>query len=383
LVATDSPSQCSNATLAARCICAGGTRRSATGGDARSAIPIASLATVDAARTGRLTLAELFARYEREVSAHKKGVQPLEDRRRIALWTVALRGVRDVRAIDPPTLDRFVRDRRAGRIAVLGDDGKPLKLKKRPSDTTIGADLVFLNAVLNWACKVRTSDGGRLLSDNPLRGYPIPHSKNPKRPVASYDRYLAIRVHADQVDPQQFFGAFMDLIEALGWRVTAVCELLASDVERTASSQAPHGRIRKRGEVDKEGVDMWLPLSESARAAVDAVLRANPVIGARPLFPAPKAKRGRAAAPRSRFHARDLLERAEAAAELEPLDGGDFHAYRLAWATARKHLPAADVAHAGGWRDLRSLERSYQRIDDETLLAVVTELRKLRDVRGG
>jgi hypothetical protein len=104
------------------------------------------------------------------------------------------------------------------------------------------------------------------------------------------------------------------------------------------------------------------------------------VIGARPLFPAPKSKRGRAAAPWSRYHARDLLERAETAAELKPLDGGDFHAYRRKWGTERKHLPAADVAHAGGWRDLRSLERSYQRVDDETLLAVVTERRKLRDV---
>jgi hypothetical protein len=89
----------------------------------------------------------------------------------------------------------------------------------------------------------------------------------------------------------------------------------------------------------------------------------------------------RAAAPWSRYHARDLLERAETAAELPQLDGGDFHAYRRAWATARKHLPAADVAHAGGWRDLRSLERSYQRVDDETLLAVVTEPRKLRDAK--
>jgi integrase len=172
----------------------------------------------------------------------------------------------------------------------------------------------------------------------------------------------------------------MDLIEALGWRVTAICELLATDVELTDSAKAPHGRIRKRGEVDKEGVDMWVPLSESARAAIDAVLRVNPVVGNRPLFPAPKAKRGHTTAPWSRYHARDLLERAEAEAEPAPLDGGDFHAYRRAWATARKHLPAADVAHAGGWRDLRSLERSYQRVDDATLLAVVTEPRKLRDI---
>ena len=103
-----------------------------------------------------------------EVSAHKKGVQPTEDRRRIALWAAVLREIRDVRAIDAPTLDRFVRDRRAGRISVLGEEGKPLRLAKKPSDTTIGGELVFLNRVLNWACKVRTPDGGRLLQDNPL-----------------------------------------------------------------------------------------------------------------------------------------------------------------------------------------------------------------------
>jgi hypothetical protein len=78
--------------------------------------------------------------------------------------------------------------------------------------------------------------------------------------------------------------------------------------------------------------------------------------------------------------ARGLLQRAESLAELEPLEGGDFHPYRRAWATARKHLPAQDVAAAGGWRNLRSLERCYQQIDEQTLLAVVTEPRRLREV---
>jgi hypothetical protein len=45
----------------------------------------------------------------------------------------------------------------------------------------------------------------------------------------------------------------------------------------------------------------------------------------------------------------------------------------------RKHLPSRDVAAAGGWRDLRTMERSYQRADEHTLLAVVTESAKLRD----
>jgi integrase len=193
--------------------------------------------------------------------------------------------------------------------------------------------------------------------------------------VASYDRYLTIRAHADAIDPQGLFGAFLDLIEALGWRVSAVCGLLASDVDLVPGQSSPHGRIHKRAETDKESVDQWVPLSEPARVALEAVRRINPVVGARPLFPAPKVH-GR---PWSRFHARDLLERAETAAGLSALDGGDFHAYRRKWAVERKHLPTADVAALGSWRDFRSLERSYRRTDDATMLAVATEPRKLRD----
>ena len=68
------------------------------------------------------------------------------------------------------------------------------------------------------------------------------------------------------------------------------------------------------------------------------------MIGEAPLFPAPR----RAGRSWTRHHAKDLLERSEVAAELEPLEGSDFHAYRRAWATARKHLPLKDVAEAGG-----------------------------------
>lgn len=340
------------------------------------------LAATDAARTGRVSPIELFARYEREVTRHKKGVQPAEDRRRIALWTAALRDLRDVRAIDPPTLDRFIRDRRAGKVAATNDDGDPIKLKRKPSDTTIGADLVFLNSVLNWACKVRTPDGSRLLADNPMKGYAIPQSKNPRRPVATYDRYVKIRKKADAVDPQRLFGPFLDLVEALGWRVSAICQLAASDVDLKKSPAAPHGRIHKAGESDKEGVDMWIPLSPDARAAIDQVRKVNPVVGARPLFPSPKTPKGKTPKPWTRWHARDLLERAEAAAKLDPLEGGDWHPFRRKWSIERKHLPDADVMYAGGWDDPRSLHKSYQLPDERTLLAVVTEPRKLRDVKG-
>ena len=78
----------------------------------------------------------------------------------------------------------------------------------------------------------------------------------------------------------------------------------------------------------------------------------------------------------TRFLARDLLERAEKLAGVEHCGG--FHAYRRKWATERKHLSLKDVMEAGAWNDSRSLEICYQQVDESTLLAVVTEPRKLR-----
>jgi hypothetical protein len=81
----------------------------------------------------------------------------------------------------------------------------------------------------------------------------------------SYDRFLKIRDKANVVDPQRSFAAFLDVVEGLGWRVTATCQLKASDVDRKRDKTAPNGRIRKRADVDKEGVEMWIPLSETVR----------------------------------------------------------------------------------------------------------------------
>jgi hypothetical protein len=47
------------------------------------------------------------------------------------------------------------------------------------------------------------------------------------------------------------------------------------------------------------------------------------------------------------------------------------------------HTPMAnaDVMKARGWRDPRSLTDAYQQPDEETLLRVVSEKRKLRDAK--
>lgn len=97
---------------------------------------------------------------------------------------------------------------------------------------------------------------------------------------------------------------------------------------------------------------MWVPPSESTRAALDRLAERNPVIGDSPLFPAQRGGR-----PWTRHRAKELLHRAERLAGLAPLDGGDFHPYRRAWATARKHLPVQDVMKAGGWRDIATFQQ--------------------------
>ncbi|HWV56230.1 MAG TPA: tyrosine-type recombinase/integrase [Longimicrobiales bacterium] len=322
------------------------------------------LAAAEARAKGRVTLSMLFARYETEVSIHKKGSQPREDARRIRLWTHFLGGDTDPHAITKAKLRRFVRLRRAGQIRIPGAN-----LSKSPGETTIGADIVFLQSVLNWGVEAE------LLEYNPARGFKRPRTPQAsrRRPVATWDRFLRVYRHTDRIDRQRLFRPFLMLVQELGWRVSAICALRASDIRRRATEHAPYGEIRKRGAHDKKGVDQWIPLSRRAREAVDLLLRRRPIVGEAWLFPSPRNERK----PWRRQHARDLLERAEKRAKLKPLEGGDFHPYRRKWATERKHHPLADVMRAGGWDDPRSLQECYQLADEVATFAVVSEPRKL------
>jgi hypothetical protein len=74
------------------------------------------------------------------------------------------------------------------------------------------------------------------------------------------------------------------------------------------------------------------------------------------------------------------LAAAERMAKLPKLEGGLWHPYRRKWATERKHLPLKDVAAAGGWKDVETLLTCYQQPDQQTLLAVMSEPRKLHDL---
>jgi len=75
------------------------------------------------------------------------------------------------------------------------------------------------------------------------------------------------------------------------------------------------------------------------------------------------------------------LREGERIAGLVPRPGSLWHAYRRKWAPERKHLPDADVAAAGGWKNTVSLRTAYQQADPETILKVVLEAGELREAR--
>jgi hypothetical protein len=139
------------------------------------------------------------------------------------------------------------------------------------------------------------------------------------------------------------------------------------DLRLAATPSAPHGAIRWPGSTDKEGKEWVALIDATVRAALDRIQAERPGIGAAYLFPAPADP----AQPIDYGLASEWLRRAEKLAGLPKLERRIWHPYRRKWATARKHLPLADVAAAGGWKSTQTLTKCYQQPDDATILAVV------------
>ena len=94
-----------------------------------------------------------------------------------------------------------------------------------------------------------------------------------------------------------------------------------------------------------------------------------------PLFAAPESRDG--ITDRHLFD--KWLSHAEKVAKLPKLDGSLWHAYRRKWATERKQSNPKDVAAAGGWKDVSTLLEVYQQSDETSVLAVMSEPKKLRE----
>ena len=295
---------------------------------------------------------------------------------RRALFEAAWGREKAVGDIGQADVKLFARRRRKGAL-------RPEKSRMATvREGTIEADLRWLSVVFRWAMGFRVN-GRPLVDANPLAVLKRPKPKNVRRPVASHERYVETLKQADTVDPDCRLACMLALARYTGHRENAICRLRANDFLRTKEEvraalgalgfderQAdyyPHGGLRWRAESDKMGNDSVTPLARDARDALDAYLAQNPRLGEAPLFPAPRD----AGRPIRADLASRWLMKAEGLAGLPSLSGGRWHPYRRLWATERRHLPAQDVAAAGGWTGTQALTTIYQHATPDKILEVV------------
>lgn len=344
-------------------------------------------------------ISTIFARYEQLCTPHKSSAQQKDDRRKMDMWMDFLGDV-PAESIDRAILDRFVKERRAGMIPGF----EPVRGRQ------VEIDVKRLSTILRWAASVNGPSGQRLITGNPIQGYTNKKmgERNPRRPLASWEGFLRVYRHADRVDPQRLLRSLLLLSESLGWRVSALCQLRAVDFDLTSRPRAPFGRIKKREETDKEGVDAWVPLPEAAQRAARRLVRQRGAIGKVYLFPSARNPQK----PWTKDHAQKLHKRAQYEAGLgHRLEHGShgtcvrcgdvietrgknwfklysacaeapyigWHAYRRKWVTERKKMPRKDVAAAGGWRSVKTLDL-YEHVDEDTMFEVVSQPAKLREL---
>lgn len=367
-----------------------------------------SLALRDGAAelTAAPTVGFVLTQYSLNRTPQKATTVQREDRRRTSLWRRFLGNETLAEQLGRAEWERFIALRQSGTI---NPHGEPVAeaLRVGVGARAVDADLVFMVSVLNWSLSW-TVNGKPLLDRNPWgahapgvkRALERPTSDTVLQPVATFDRFLIVRKAATRVlteaaknDPAaklitvgsgkrgpvkkwmkpSYLPELLDLVEDTGRRISAICRLWYSDIIREGR------KITKlRWRPIKGSKTVVIPVGKRTRAALERVLRQRPGIGDRPIFPSPRHKPGTPIKAITRFTARDWLERAEDLAKVEHVVGGDWHPYRRAWATSRKHLPTRDVMEVGGWLDERSLKASYQQVDQATVLAVVNEPRKLR-----
>ena len=338
---------------------------------------------------GGLTLVDLWTRFSREcVEWRDNAMSTRRDDERRALVLLAHFGDDcDVRSLTPNDVAVFAAQRRAGGIQFVDRRGEETTTRAVRS-RAVECDVKLLRAMLRWATTVRVHRGARRLLDaNPLDGLKLEREKNPRRPVATWERFEKTRVaigelrDAEEQGDDRLRWVLLDLalviVEATGRRIGSVRQLEWPDLDLTSA------RIRWRAAADKKRKEWWTPITpllvdevKRARAAIAELAGLQAVNGGPVFF---------ATTDHSRSVDRDTLnswlEKAEKRAKLERLEGGLWHPYRRKWATERKHHPLKDVAAAGGWKDVNTLLTCYTAADDETVLAVMAEPRKVRDAQ--
>lgn len=342
---------------------------------------------------------------------HKRSAQHrAEDARRVRLWRTWLGDARRVDSIGEADWHAFIAQRSSGAISA---QGVPVEASARVpvGARTVDADLVFLLSVFNWACGFKL-EGKPLLRENPWgtrpgvkRALQRPVNPQPHRPLITWDEFVRLREAAVQVtlranrgEPGAWLVTVQDAVP-LGrsaaptpgpvkhWRKPGYLHELLDLCEQTGRRIGEVARLHHDDLVREDGVlagIRWrphkhgrrarvVPVSDETRATLEQIVRRRPGVGHTPLFPSPADP----ARPVSKRTCHQWLERAKALAGLGDVAFG-FHALRRKWATERKGHARRDVMWAAGWEDERAFTESYEQPDQDTVLAVVREPRKLR-----
>lgn len=220
----------------------------------------AELAEIKEAEAPPTTLAGLIGTYLKEVTPGKKSSSKRDhDGRAARLWRAFFdmqpepnrRSERSPASLDRVDWDRFIRARRAGTIPGWG----PVR------DRQVQYDLVFMTGVLNWAV------GAGYLETNPwaaqvrrAQGWEQPRELNPNRPAMTDEIRSGLVAHS----PHWQFPLALTLGRYTVSRNSSVRHLRWSDID------LERGVVRWRGEADKTGREVVVPLDAEAVAALRA-----------------------------------------------------------------------------------------------------------------
>ena len=293
-----------------------------------------------------LTLERLFDIYGEEVTPTKRGQSRLHDRAATTMFLGCFGRDRKPATLSQRDWDRFIRERRAGRV---GPSGKPV------SDRMIERDLKFLIAVLNWAVKSRDAEGKVLLESNPLKGLKTPTEKNPTRVMLTEEEYRVL-LHVSLEMDWRFHVALV-LAHETGHRIGAIRQLRWSDID------LGDGMVRWRAEHEKTGYEHRTPVTVEAIAVLEEARTRNPGIGDAPVLPLPKYP----TMPVSRPLARVWWTRAQKLAGLEPKRGRGWHSLRRKFASDLMDQPLKVLCELGGWKEAKTVLQCYQRADEAQL----------------
>src|SRR3989454_4365995 len=244
--------------------------------------------------------------------------------------------------LTPDRMGPYVTARRAGEIS-----GRPV------GATVVHQEVKLLKSMMKWATGV--FDQGRpLLDRNPLTGFAVPKTRDPRRPMIDADTVEKLLTVADRVSP--LLPLLIVLMESTGRRLSSGLGLRWDDFD------FEKGTITWRAELDKKRRTWIVPMPKQAEMALLKYRAEHPAIGSALVFPMMSDPTKSV----TRHLASDWMHRAYRYAGIDRQKGGLWHPFRRKWATERKAYPVRDTAAAGGWEDLPTA-LMYQQPDEDTL----------------